>query len=113
MALALLLCLLSWVPQTLAMSIGGGDAGWVPVCIGEGATTVLLVDSGSDAGQQAGRQCSMCWAQASERETPVLITAGAVIEVLAGFEDFPPRQDIILRPIFRFQIRSRAPPALA
>ncbi len=111
---SVLLCLLTWMPLPLGLSSAHAAAGWTPVCTGEGARTVLVEDSGDQTKHQGSYRCAECWGQAPQCEVPVLAGALEVFDVVADSgDDFAVRAEIFPRTLFRFQTRSRAPPASA
>ncbi|MEI6559937.1 MAG: DUF2946 family protein [Rhodospirillaceae bacterium] len=110
---AVLVCLLGWLPLPVALAAGHAAAGLTPICSTEGVKTVLIVDSGTGAGQRDSGHCPLCWGQAPEPAPLAPATSAALFVVEVGPGDFPVREDIIPRVLFRFQIRSRAPPAWA
>ena len=110
---AVLLCLLAWLPLPLGLAAGHVAAGWTEVCSGKGVTTVLLEDSGGRGEHRDAGHCTQCWGQAPEHDMPVLAATAALFEIVTVDDDFPVREAVFPRALFRFQIRSRAPPALA
>jgi len=107
------LWLFVWMALSAGLAAGHTAAGWTRVCTGDGVRTVLLEDSGTAAGHQGDRRCALCWGQAPEHDMPALAAAPAPFD-LAAVKDPPPvREAVIPRALFRFQIRSRAPPEQA
>ena len=109
-----LLCLLAWMPLPLGLASAHMAAGWTQVCTSEGVTTVLLEENGGESKQPGTRHCTECWGQAPDHEPGPPPLAPVLFQVVSGGGDVPATGDEVFpRALFRFQLRSRAPPAFA
>ena len=99
----------------IAAAGAGLAAGWTPVCTANGIKTVLLEDTGDQTPQRGSRHCStLCWGQAPEHEMPLLTGSPVSFDrTVARGGEFSAHDEVIPRALFRFQTRSRAPPAFA